>query len=231
LGRPHFDSLSHDEKARLTILAISENKHESAVSGLSVKNVDKRHPAFVEGNLGYGTFANRKFKKGEYLLSAKGEVLTRAEKEVRYPAGTHPQYLLDRDGDGKFFVDQSHPSGTNAVRFINHFKGVRTPSGKLVGQTVEYVPGAQVRACRDIDRGEECLADYGPDFFFDPRGSAHVGGLVQSQIWLDVGSEGETTCPGMGSEGAALPGSPERNDLIVTSEVDATPQAEGVQDQ
>ena len=229
--RPDFNSLSPSEKERLTITAISESKHESASVGLTVLNVPKRHPAFVVGNLAFGTYATRKFKKGDYIVSAKGEVLTRAAKELRYPPGTHPQYLLDKEGDGTIFIDQSYPLGTNAVRFINHFKGVRDARGKIVGQTVEYLPGGQVRASRTIEKGEELLADYGPDYYFDPRGTVQEGGLVQAQIWLEVESERDSTSPGSGSEEAALPGSPVRETPPSTSEVNAPPQAEGVQEQ
>ena len=129
------------------------------------------------------------------VLSAKSEVLTRGGERDRYLPRTHPQYLLDKDGDGKVFIDQSYPLGTNAISFINHFKGVRTAQGKLVGQTFELVPGGQVRASRNIEKGEELLSDYGPDFYFDPEGSVQVGSLVQAQIWLDVESEGQPTSP------------------------------------
>ena len=102
---------------------------------------------------GRGAFATRRIKKGERIVEYKGERISDAEADRRYPtpeAGEHHHTFLFELDDGRV-IDAAY--GGNSARFINH-------SCDPNCETVEEDARIYINAARDIQPGEELAYDY-----------------------------------------------------------------------
>ena len=102
---------------------------------------------------GRGAFATRKIRKGERIVEYKGERISDAVADRRYPepkAGEHHHTFLFELDDGRV-IDATY--GGNSARFINH-------SCDPNCETVEEDARIFINAARDIQRGEELAYDY-----------------------------------------------------------------------
>jgi hypothetical protein len=118
-------------------------------------NPSRRGPRIVvrsSGIHGRGVFARRRIREGETIIEYKGERITEAEIERRYPE--------DKKGLNHTFVfgiehDLNIDGGAkgNSARWINH-------SCDANCDTYEENKRIFVRAARDIASGEELTYDY-----------------------------------------------------------------------
>jgi SET domain-containing protein len=102
---------------------------------------------------GRGAFATRKIRKGERIVEYKGEIITSAQADRRYPLPKpgqhHHTFLFDLDNG--MVVDAA--VGGNSARFINHSCN---PNCESVIEDERVF----IDAVRDIQRGEELVYDY-----------------------------------------------------------------------
>jgi uncharacterized protein len=102
---------------------------------------------------GRGAFATRKIKKGERIVEYKGERISDAEADRRYPTpkpGEHHHTFLFELDDGRV-IDASF--GGNSARFINH-------SCDPNCEAIEEDNRIFIQALRDIKPGDELAYDY-----------------------------------------------------------------------
>lgn len=98
---------------------------------------------------GLGLFADEQIKKGEYVISYTGELITSAEADKR---GT--RYLFELDDD--YVIDGS--GRENVARYINHACKPNLEAEIEDGQI-------HLSALRSIMPGEELNFDYGEEYF------------------------------------------------------------------
>ena len=107
--------------------------------------------------IGYGFFANRRYKKGERIIVYTGEVITDAEKKARYP-----------DNDAKYLVYVMHDTYIDArdadtssdARYINSSGGGYN-NAAMHPQHSENQHTINIVATHDIAPGEEVFMPYG----------------------------------------------------------------------
>jgi hypothetical protein len=102
---------------------------------------------------GRGGFATRLIRKGERIVEYKGERITEAQADLRYPTpkpGEHHHTFLFELDDGRV-IDAAY--GGNSARFINHACDPNC-------ETVEEDARIYIDAVRDIKPGQELLYDY-----------------------------------------------------------------------
>lgn len=102
---------------------------------------------------GRGAFAKRKIKRGERIVQYKGERITNAEADRRYPLPEtgirHHTFLFELDEET--CIDAL--VGGNSARFINH-------SCSPNCETVIDDEKIFIEAARDLKKGEELVYDY-----------------------------------------------------------------------
>ena len=103
------------------------------------------------GISGLGLFADEKIKKGEYVISYKGKLISNEEAEK-----LKTRYLFELDD--KYTIDGS--SRENLARYINHFCEPNLEADIVAGEIVFI-------ALKDIEKGEELGFDYGEEYFND----------------------------------------------------------------
>ena len=128
---------------------------------------------------GKGAHAKAQMDAGTFLGTYRGERLTTAEAQARYPRGD-AYYLLAVPGEEDVLVDAADPSKSNWLRFLNHARGAKCNCVMLDGGRVRvsHSPAAhttaglprvstcavvlgQVVTKRRVMEGEELLFDYG----------------------------------------------------------------------
>jgi len=118
-------------------------------------NPTRRGPRIVvrsSGIHGRGVFARRRIREGETIIEYKGERITEAEIERRYPedkAGLNHTFVFGIEHD--LNIDGGVKG--NSARWINH-------SCDANCDTYEENKRIFVRAARDIASGEELTYDY-----------------------------------------------------------------------
>lgn len=101
------------------------------------------------GISGLGLFADEDIKKGEYVISYKGRLISTQEADK-----LKNRYLFEIDEN--YTIDGS--SRDNLARYINHFCEPNLEATIEAGEIRFY-------ALRDIKKGEELGFDYGEEYF------------------------------------------------------------------
>ena len=102
---------------------------------------------------GLGLFANRLFKKGEFVVRYKGRRVTDAESERREARGARYMFEIN----SFWAIDGS--SRSNIARYVNHSCRPNVEAVERRKHRIVYV------ARRKIKPGEEITVDYGKDYF------------------------------------------------------------------
>lgn len=102
-----------------------------------------------KSSAGLGLFANRNFKKDDFLIEYKGPVLTDAESDKK---GGRYLFKLAKNKT----IDGSARS--NLARYINHS---HKPNCEPINEDDERIV---IHAIRDIEPGEELTYNYGREY-------------------------------------------------------------------
>lgn len=136
--------------------------HEvSAAINSSIENLSsfgkKRHLRFAKSLIqGWGVFTEEFIPGGDFVIEYKGEIVTKAEAEIRfakYTASGLPDYLFTMDSTS---ICDATMRGSMA-RFLNHSCDPNCYS-TIVSQSGRKKIG--IFALRDIKVGEELCYDY-----------------------------------------------------------------------
>ena len=110
----------------------------------------KEQKKFVLKKIGYGLglFANKVFKRGQYIIEYTGEKLLNAEADRR--GGKYLMVL-----DSKYTLDGK--SRKNLARYANH---------SCKPNCIQYIVGSRINlyARRKIEVGEELTYNYGKEY-------------------------------------------------------------------
>ncbi len=115
------------------------------------QNVKKKLKPFLvkRSRTGFGLFAAKPFKKGDFIIEYKGKKITNTHADAK-----GGKYLFDLNS--RYTLDGS--SRTNLARYINHACvpncDVYNTRGKVL-----------VKAKRSINPGEELSYHYGKEYF------------------------------------------------------------------
>jgi len=126
------------------------SKHTRKHLGVSVKK------SKIPG-AGYGLFAEKSFKKGEYIVQYTGEHLTTDEYDARYGDDTLGAYGITLNDTT---VIDAAKTSAGVARYACDFHG----SGKK--NNAEYVTDDEevwIVATKKIKAGDEIYTDYGED--------------------------------------------------------------------
>lgn len=102
---------------------------------------------------GLGLFATKPFKKGEYIVAYRGQVVTDAESERREMRGARYMFEIN----SHWAIDGS--SRRNVARYVNHSCRPNAEAVERRKHRIVYV------ARRRIKPEEEITVDYGKDYF------------------------------------------------------------------
>lgn len=130
-------------------------QHTQQVQGLRVK------PSTVAG-AGKGLFATKTFERNQTIAPYKGEKLTHAQLERRYPGDTVAQYVAQRGPD--LFLDARRTSA-GVARYANH----KRPPQNNADLTAAPHNKVELEAKRRIRPGQEIFVDYGPEYWQQRR--------------------------------------------------------------
>lgn len=114
-------------------------------------------------NAGNGLFATKNFRKDQVIIPYKGERLTLAAKERKYP-NDDAKYLFQLGKNS--FIDAADPSKSNLARYANH-KPFAEANAKLTTK-------GNITAKKAIKAGSEIFVSYGSGFRL--RGGAKLPG-------------------------------------------------------
>lgn len=118
---------------------------------------------WVSEEVGWGLFASRSFKKGEFLAEYTGVVLPVTLTRLPFSA-----YTLQWSVFGllaRSFVIDAEKFG-NEGRFMNHSS---RPNVKLIGAYDRGIVHPVLVVCDDVCEGQELLFDYGEDYWKDRK--------------------------------------------------------------
>ena len=101
---------------------------------------------------GLGLFATRPIKRGAYIATYRGPILTAKEADRREARGARYMFELD----SRWTVDGSVRS--NIARYANHSCRPNAESDIVKGKVI-------LRAIRNIAPGDEITYDYGEEYF------------------------------------------------------------------
>jgi hypothetical protein len=104
---------------------------------------------------GNGLFADRAFKINQVIIPYKGERLTKAQKEARYPKN-NAKYLLQLSDN--VFIDAASIHHSNLARYANH-KPFSQANAKITNR-------GNITAKKPIKKGSEIFITYGNQFHF-----------------------------------------------------------------
>ncbi len=130
-------------------------QHTAIHDGLRVK------PSHIQG-AGKGLFATREFDRGEKITDYKGDRLTRAQLEHRYPGNQLAQYAVRRTND--LYID-ARDTSAGVARYANHAPQARTNAKLADTRPPGGPPGVAIRAKRHIRPNQEVLVNYGRDYW------------------------------------------------------------------
>ena len=106
---------------------------------------------------GLGAFAKEPIGAGEYLGQYRGEVLTKAQYDAKYPGDHKAYYVMEIAGK---FVDAVDPAKSSWTRYVN---ASDNPFHPLIENCL-FAPGGKLHASRPIDEGAELYTPYGPEY-------------------------------------------------------------------
>ncbi|XP_077376717.1 lysine methyltransferase 5Ab [Festucalex cinctus] len=139
-----------------------KNEEHKHLDDLIKNGVEEGMQVRVLEGKGRGVFAERRFKKGDFVVEYHGDLLELAEakrREDRYvqdpQAGCYMYYFQYQD---KTFCVDATQETSRLGRLINHSKAGNCQT-KL--HAVDGSPHLILVASRDIEAGEELLYDYG----------------------------------------------------------------------
>lgn len=108
---------------------------------------------------GRGLFAERDFKKGEYIAQYGGEILTTEQYDKRYADDAMGAYGVQLDADR---VIDARKTSAGVARYACDYHGSkRKPNAEYVAD--DEKDEVWVVATRAIKKGDEILTDYGDD--------------------------------------------------------------------
>ena len=154
------------------------SKHELRVAN---RFVEVRQSTIA--GAGLGVFARRRTPAETHLSVYRGERLTPAEYNARYPAHVRPEYVMELSTCYSY-VDASNPQHSNWVRYINaadHPGAPRDPN-------VQFREGARVYSLIEILPGQELFVKYSKDYEWDTDASSdgtdvtHINLLTNNEI-------------------------------------------------
>lgn len=113
---------------------------------------------WIDRSVGWGVFANRPFKKGDYLGEYCGVVRkrVRSDKKNAYCF----EYLFSEEHPTPYIIDARDQGGI--VRFINHSNA---PNVLTDLATFDDVTHVILIASDSIAKGDQILYDYGSDYW------------------------------------------------------------------
>lgn len=115
-----------------------------------IQTLDKSYYKVKRGISGFGLFASKDIKKGDWIIEYVG--IVRPNKEVE---GNTTKYLFEVNN--RFTIDGS--PRWNTARYINH-------SCKKYNAESDIIKGrVYVRAVKNIPAGTEITYDYGKEYF------------------------------------------------------------------
>ncbi len=127
-------------------------KHTRKVLGLRVKKS-------TVPKAGKGLFADRTFKKGEYIARYDGEILTTAEYDERYGEDAMGAYGVQLDDNR---VIDARKTTAGVARYACDYHGSRKkPNAEYVAD--DEKDEVWIVAIRKIRKGDEILTDYGEE--------------------------------------------------------------------
>jgi hypothetical protein len=147
-----------EEQQELGVVAeLPRINREASRFGVVVRALPEGHPAAP----GYGVFALRVLPAGLFLPGYVGQLLSRKQFDIRYPAGD-ARYVLEISGET--MIDAVDIKVANFSRMINHPLNVRTPENKKLKANVRIEDNNSIRVVRMVKTDCELLADYGDKF-------------------------------------------------------------------
>jgi hypothetical protein len=154
--RCHGQTKKHRRcKLRTCKIANDCYHHLRSGQGLAVKKSDIP-------NAGQGLFAAKDFETEQRVTEYKGERLSQHQLDVRYPGNTIARYTI-KTGNGNYIDARSTQSGV--ARYVNacDYPGQERPCN------AEFVERGNhrvyVETLHPVDRGEELLIAYGPEYY------------------------------------------------------------------
>lgn len=114
--------------------------------------------SWINSQVGWGVFANRHFKKGEWIGEYCGLVRKRRKKD-RLNAYCF-EYRLSQEVATKYLIDAENQG--NLARFINH-----SSNPNLITDLVycNGLPHVILTVKNPVAKNEQLLYDYGPDYW------------------------------------------------------------------
>ncbi len=113
---------------------------------------------YINRELGWGVFANRDFKKGEFVAEYTGKVRKRKRQDAKNAYCF--EYPLSSQEFTPFLIDAENEGGI--ARYINHSNQPNLNSSLA---TVEFLSHIVLTTNRHISKGEQLCYDYGPDYW------------------------------------------------------------------
>jgi hypothetical protein len=107
---------------------------------------------WIDDSIGWGVFAGKAFKEMEYITEYSGKVrkYERRDNKNTYTLHYITSYIIDAQNQGGF------------GRFINHSS---QPNLLLTLATVDSIEHAILITTRAIEKGEQIVYNYGPDYW------------------------------------------------------------------
>ncbi len=113
---------------------------------------------YIDPVLGWGVFANRNFRKMEFIAEYSG-VLRKSKRKDKTNAYCF-DYTMTNGESTPYTIDAQDRGGIS--RFINHSQ---TPNLQSSLATIDFFSHVILITSRPIKRGEQLLYDYGPDYW------------------------------------------------------------------
>ena len=109
---------------------------------------------WIDPQMGWGVFANRPFKKGEFIGEYGGRLRKRKREDAKNA------YCFEYSVLKRYTIDAQDQGGV--VRFINHSDH---PNLITTLATIDWVNHVILIASEPIPKGAQLLYDYGPDYW------------------------------------------------------------------
>jgi SET domain-containing protein len=130
-------------------------KNALAISRILAKSpaVSKRPYRIARSRTGLGLFANKPFRKREYIVTYRGRLLANEEAERLETRGSRYMFEIN----SRWTIDGS--SRSNVARYVNHSCRPNAEAIERRGPKIVYI------ARKRIKPDEEITVDYGKDYF------------------------------------------------------------------
>ncbi len=113
---------------------------------------------WIDPTFGWGVFANRPFKKMEFIAEYVGRVRKRERRDAKN--GYCFEYVLVQGVKSPYTIDAMDQGGVS--RYINHSDKPNLNSSLA---TLDHVSHVILYAKEPIAKGEQLCYDYGPDYW------------------------------------------------------------------